>query len=130
MTLDKALSQFLQNIGEHIQEEAKDTNLFHHGANFESQITTTQIAPDEQEVTSGAKWSSYLEFGNPSEGFIITPKNGPYLVFYSYRDHHWVKTKQVRAHGPLPFMEQSAEKVLQDEALLKTLLDQAIKDNS
>lgn len=119
-TLDKELAKLerelehvskatLQQAGELGVEEARGTDLFKHGNKFEQAITFQPIGGMQGRVESGAEYSGYLEYGNDQAGNIIYPKAGNVLHFTANGED--VFAKHVKAHGPLPFMDQAADEV-------------------
>src|SRR5579872_2142946 len=72
ISLDQAVAELLQQAGEQVRDKARNTTLFHTSSSFRDHINTSRLNSTTQIVISAAPWSSYLEEGNPFEGFIIT----------------------------------------------------------
>lgn len=117
-------SYVLEGIAEAVIDEARDTSLFHHSQSFDDANITYQTSSTTQVVENTKSFSGYLEYGNPSEGFIITPVNAKALRFVI--NGKVIFTKSVRAHGPLPFLEQSKDKVIEDQARLNNIVQDAL----
>lgn len=99
--VQQVASNTTQAIGELVVQQARSTDKFHHGTQFEQGIQFTKISATEGQVTSevinskGVEYSQYLQFGNGPVGGFIQPRYHNYLHFYS-NSYGWVKTKQVR----------------------------------
>lgn len=107
--LEEVYKNTLSKAGELGVNEARNTKLFKHGNNFEQAIQFTPHGSHEGRVESGAEYSGYLEYGNNQNGDVITPKVANVLHFFANGEEVFVKS--VKAHGPLPFMEQAADTV-------------------
>jgi hypothetical protein len=118
------ISTILQGIGEAVIDEARDTSLFHHSQSFDDANITYQTSPTTQTVENTKSFSGYLEYGNPYEGFIIRPVNAKALRFVI--NGKVIFSKSVRAHGPLPFLEQSRDKVIEDQERLNNIVQDAL----
>lgn len=110
--LEKVSQHTLHRAGELGEEAARKTDLFKHGDNFEQQIQFQSAGSFQGTVESGAEYSHYLEYGNNEAGDTIYPKQAKALHFFANGEE--VFTKKVKAHGPLPFMDQAADKVEHD----------------
>lgn len=98
----------LKEAGEYGVKQAQNTTLFHHGNDFEKQIDFQAHTSTQGEIESHAEYSQYLEYGNNAGGDTIYPKAANVLHFFANGQE--VFTKHVKAHGPLPFMDQAADK--------------------
>jgi hypothetical protein len=105
--LDQAVWQLLHAVGDFAKEKARNTNLFHTSPSFRDKIISHQLNQNTQIVVSQAPWSSYLEDGNPFQGFLIRPKNKKALRFIINGQE--IFSNKATAHGPLPFMQEAAE---------------------
>jgi hypothetical protein len=111
ITIEKAIEAAaaltLKKMGVEGVKHARSTNLFKHGADFDSQITWQQEDEFHGKIVSGAEYSNYLEYGNNQEGDRIYPVHAKALHFWINGEE--VFAKSVKAHGPLPFLEQAKD---------------------
>lgn len=107
--LEKVSHNTLRKAGELGVKAARNTKLFKHGNNFEQKIQFQPEGSYQGKVESGAEYSGYLEYGNNQGGEIIYPKVANVLHFFANGEEVFVK--HVKAHGPLPFMDQAADEV-------------------
>lgn len=107
--VQKVVKGTLDAAGEYGVEQARTTKLFKHGNAFEQAIQFTPHTSTEGQVESTADYSQYLEYGNDQNGSVIYPKAANVLHFFANGEEVFVK--HVKAHGPLPFMDEAADKV-------------------
>jgi hypothetical protein len=107
--LDEVVAETLQKAGELGVKTAQQTDLFQASHSFQEQIITKPTAQNSQVIWSQAPWSSYLEYGNNQQGDFIYPKVAKALSFT--QNGQTVFYKKVRAHGPLPYMQQAQEEI-------------------
>jgi hypothetical protein len=109
LELIKTYENTLSKAGKLGVEEARHTKLFKHGNSFDEKIQFTPHGANQGTVESGAEYSGYLEYGNNQNGDMIYPVAANVLHFFANGQE--VFTRHVRAHGPLPFMANAADKV-------------------
>lgn len=99
----------LSEAGQKGVQHARETKLFKHGNSFDAAIQFTPHTSFEGQVVSEKEYSHYLEDGNQDSGPIIYPRVANALHFFANGEE--VFTKHVKAHGPLPFMDQADDEV-------------------
>lgn len=107
--IEKAAHQTAMEAGELGAKAARDTKLFHNDGPLRDATNWHPIDQYSGFILADKEYATYLEDGNPSEGFIIKPIRAKTLHFWLNGEERFVKS--VKAHGPLPFMQQSQDKV-------------------
>jgi len=111
--IDTQLQAAVQTLGERGAELAKETTLFHNQGPLR-QATQFRRTQDFQGIVIADKpYAYWLEAGNNQQGSVIRPKFAKALHFKVAGQE--VFAKSVKAHGPLPFMD-NARNQLEKEA--------------
>lgn len=103
--LPNAINKALDNISEIAVTNAKSSTLFKGNGPLRKTIAFKKSGEYAREVMAPAPYAAYVEFGNNQNGPIIRPKNAKALRFRI--NGKIVFRKWVRAHGPLPFMNNA-----------------------
>lgn len=107
--IEEAAEKALENAGKRGVQLAQQTTLFKTSNSFKQAIQFHPISKYSGFVLADKPYAQYLEEGNPSQGFVIRPRNAKVLHFFINGKE--IFTTKSTAHGPLPFMQQAATKL-------------------
>ena len=114
--LNKAHSQFaakvedaLEDMAEVAQQHAKSTTLFGGRVNggLRAAIRILSNGRFSRTVLADKDYAGYVEYGNNQKGPYIYPVHAKALHFFMNGKE--IFAKKVRAHGPIPFMEEAKQ---------------------
>ena len=110
--LEEVCEATLIEAGNLAVDIARSTTLFHHGNAFDEGIKFIQHNKYQGTVVSEASYSEWLEYGNNEQGPFIYPVTAKALHFFINGEEIFVS--KVKSHGPLPFMEQTENIILNE----------------
>lgn len=103
--LPGAINRALDGLSEIAVSNAKSSTLFKGNGPLRKTIAFKKAGEFARDVIAPVSYAAYVEFGNNQNGPIIRPKNARALRFRI--NGKIVFRKWVRAHGPLPFMNNA-----------------------
>jgi len=101
-----AVEKAMDEIAKVAQQHARNTNLFK-GHVLKDNIIILKNGAMARTVLANKDYAYYLEYGNNQKGDFIYPTNKKVLHFYANGTE--VFAAKVKAHGPLPFMEEAGK---------------------
>jgi hypothetical protein len=121
--LEVRTKEALKHAAETAALHAKQTKRFENRTNaLRGSIKPQLVNATHATVTAGARHASWVENGNkPKNASVITPKNGPYLKFFSRG--RWWRLRSVKPTAPRPFMRDARNAT---EPLFERLIREAV----
>ena len=108
-SLPSSVSSMLDEIGKIGETHAKATTLYK-GNGLRKATKFVSEGELTKYLIADTGYAGYVEFGNNQQGDKIYPKKGKVLRFVI--DGEVIFRKWVRAHGPLPFMRQARDHMI------------------
>lgn len=127
--LPGAIQKSLDELATIAVSNAKSSTLFRNrSGNLRNKINFTRDGEFSRIVLADTPYACFVEFGNNQNGPIIRPKNKKALRFTI--DGQVLFRKFVRAHGPLPFMDNARKQVESMADMIVSSNIQSLIENS